>query len=490
MVGLSGLGRRSDEPFPQGVQVDVAPQVQRPTPTVLFGGAPTRLLRLSRRGAELVSAFEAGPVGDAASARLARRLTDDGIAIPRPSPRGAPVDVTVVVPVRDRPLELADCLASLGSRHRVVVVDDGSSDPDAVEAVCRLHGADVVRRAVPGGPAAARNTGLRAVTSELVAFCDSDCLPGRGWIDSLAGHFVDPLVVGVAPRIVAAAAGHGTSPLDLGARPAPVRPGSAVPFVPAAAVVFRRAALGDGFDEGFRYGEDVDLVWRLVEAGWRIRYEPGVEVRHQDPTAVVARLRRRYLYGTSAGPLERAHRGAIDHLVVGVGPACTVGSALLGFPRVAALAWAVTAARLGWRLRPLGVTSRFALRQSVVQVLHCWLGLGRWCTTFGAPLIVVAALGSRARPARRTLRVLTLLVGSALLARRAGRDGGARRMLVDDFLGELAYGAGVLTGCARARVLAPLVPRIGRPRAGRRRPPRRATPRPPALRRRACATAD
>ena len=487
MVGPSRLGRRPDEPFPHGVWVELAPGVQRPTPTVLFGGTPPRLLRLSRRGAEWVAALETRPDGDAAPARLARRLTDDGIAVPHPSPRGAPVDVTVVVPVRDRPLELADCLASLGSRHRVVVVDDGSSDPDAVAAICRLHGADVVRRAVPGGPAAARNTGLRTVTSELVAFCDSDCLPGRGWIDSLAGHFVDPLVVAVAPRIVAAVAGHGSSLLDQGARPAPVRPGSSVPFVPAAAVVFRRGALGDGYDEGFRYGEDVDLVWRLVEAGWRIRYEPGVEVRHQDPTAAWARLRRRFLYGTSAGPLERAHRGAIDHLAVGVGPACAVGSVLLGSPRLAVLAWAVTAARLDWRLRPLGVGRRFSLRLSVAQVLHCWLGLGRWCTTFGLPLLVVAALGSRGGPARRTLRVLSLAVGSALVARRAGPDGGARRLLVDDVLGELAYGAGVLTGCTRARVLAPLVPRIGRPRPGRS--PRRATPRAQALRRRVCAMA-
>jgi mycofactocin system glycosyltransferase len=466
VLGLSQLGRRSDEPFPQGERIDIAPQVQRPRSTVLFGGTPPRMLRLSRRGAELVSAFGTGPVAGAAAARLARRLTDEGIAIPRPSLSGAPVDVTVVVPVRDRPRELADCLASLGSRHRVVVVDDGSSDPEAVEAVCRAHGAGVVRRAVPGGPAAARNTGLRTVTSELVAFCDSDCLPGPGWIDGLAGHFVDPLVVGVAPRIVAAVAGHGSSPLDLGARPAPVRPGGAVPFVPAAAVVFRRAALGDGYHDGFRYGEDVDLVWRLVEAGWRIRYEPGVEVRHRDPTAVVGRLRRRFLYGTSAGPLERAHRGTIDHLVVGAGPACTVGTFLLGSPGLAALAWAVTSARLVWQLRPLGLGSRFALRLSAGQVLHCWLGLGRWCTTFGAPLIAVAALGRRARPARRALRILTLLIGSALLARRVGPDGGARRVLVDDCLGEVAYGAGVLTGCARARVLAPLVPKIGRPRAG------------------------
>jgi mycofactocin glycosyltransferase len=460
VLGPTRFGHPPDEPYPQGVWVDISPEVRRPASTVLFGGTPPRIVRLSRRGAELVSGFGSGPVADAASARLARRLTDDGIAIPRPGPPSAPVDVTVVIPVRDRPMELADCLASLGSRHRVVVVDDGSADPDAVAAICRLHGADVVRRPLPGGPAAARNTGLRTVASELVAFCDSDCLPGPRWIDALAGHFADPLVVGVAPRIVAASPGGGPSLVDQGTRPAPVHPGSAVPYVPAAAVVFRRAALGDGYDEGLRYGEDVDLVWRLVEAGWRIRYVPDVEVRHRDPTAVVARLRRRFLYGTSVGPLERAHPGAIDHLVVGLGPGCTVAGLLAGFPGLAAVAWATSAVRLDRRLRSLGLGSSFALRLSVAQVFHAWVGLGRWCTTFGVPLIAGSALGWRTGPARRALRVFALLTGSAMLAVRFGSDGSSRRVVVDDGLGELAYGAGVVLGCARAGVLGPLLPRI------------------------------
>lgn len=450
-----------DEPFPLGVDVELAPDVRRPAPAVLFGGMPPRMMRLSTRGADLVSALGTRPVSDGASARLARRLTDAGLAIPRPRVVPVGLDVTVVIPVRDRARELADCLASLGRRHRVVVVDDGSQDSDAVARVCRDHGAGLVRREVSGGPAAARNAGLRTATTELVAFIDSDCLPGPRAIESLAVHFADPLTAGVAPRIVSAASGRGSSLLDLGTRPAPVHPRSAVSYVPAAAVVFRRAALGSGYDERLRYGEDVDLVWRLVEAGWRIRYEPSVEVEHRDPTAVLGRMRRRFSYGTSVGPLERAHPGAIGHLAIGLGPACTIGGLLLGAPGLAAGAWAVSATRLYWRLRPLGIGAGFALWLSLVQVLNAWLGLGRWCTTFGVPLAVGAALGGRRSGARRARWVGVLLVGSALVASRLGPDGASRRVLVDGLLGELAYGLGVVTGCARSRAIAPLLPRIG-----------------------------
>jgi mycofactocin glycosyltransferase len=461
----TSFGRRRDEPFPSGIRVRLSPQVRWMHPTLLFGGMPARMLRLSARGAALLRALDREPVGVGASGRLARKLTDANLAVPHPPALSGGVDVTVVVPVRDRAIELEGCLAALGSGQRVVVVDDGSADAEAVASACRRHGAHLVRRRAPGGPAAARNAGLRTVTSDLVAFVDSDCIVAPGWLESLAAHFVDPLVAGVAPRIVGGPGLRGSALVDMGSRAASVHPRSGVTHLPAAAVVFRRAPLGDGFDERFRYGEDVDLVWRLVEAGWRVRYVPDVEVTHLDPIAIGGRLRRRFAYGTSVGALERAHPGSIDHLDVGVGPACAVGGLLAGSPGLAALAWAATAARLHLRLRPLSLGPGVALRLSVGQVFHAWVGLGRWCTIFGLPLFGGSLLLPRG-PARRARRSAAVLIVSSSLARRLGTDGGTRRVVVDDVLGDLAYGLGVVTGCVRAGVLRPLLPRVG----GRRWP--------------------
>lgn len=460
VLGPSAFGCEPGQPFPSGLWVDIDPEVRRPTPTALFGGTPSRLLVLSRRAAELVSAYGTGPVVAGESARLARRLTDVGMATPRAGRAATPVDVTVVVPVRDRPVGLSACLGALGDRHRVIVVDDGSIDPEAVVAVCRAHGAEVVRRKVPGGPAAARNTGLRLVTSELVAFVDSDCLPGADWIEALAGHLADPLVVAVAPRIVAAPPRRGVSLLDLGSRPALVRPHSRVSYVPAAAVVFRRAALGEGFDENLRFGEDVDLIWRLVEAGWRIRYAPEVQVGHQDPVGTLSRLRRQYAYGSSVGALERRHPGAVVHLTIGVGPACAIGGVLLGRPGLGAFAWSTSAVWLYRRLRPLGVGVPFALQLSVLQLLHAVIGLGRWCTTFGGPLVIGSMVASRAPAGRRVLRALALLSAPALLSDLLGPNGRNPRTIAESWLRAMAYGVGATTGCIRAGLIAPVLPRI------------------------------
>src|SRR5262249_61183376 len=90
--------------------------------------------------------------------------------------------------------------------------------------------------------------------------------------------------------------------LDQGGQPARVAPLTRVSYVPTAALLARRRALGGGFDERLRYGEDVDLVWRLTGAGWRVRYEPAVEVHHAATGSLAGVLHRRVRGGPPAAP--------------------------------------------------------------------------------------------------------------------------------------------------------------------------------------------
>src|SRR5262249_47377148 len=139
--------------------------------------------------------------GSESAQRLVRRLLDGGMAHPRPgrSPFER-TDVTVVIPVRDRPDDLAGTLAAIGDVGGVVVVDDGSEDSD-VARVIHEYGATYLRHDHARGPAAARNTGWRAARTALIAFVDADCEPQPGWLDGILPHFGDPCVAAVAPRI-------------------------------------------------------------------------------------------------------------------------------------------------------------------------------------------------------------------------------------------------------------------------------------------------
>ncbi|MGH3124468.1 MAG: mycofactocin biosynthesis glycosyltransferase MftF, partial [Streptosporangiaceae bacterium] len=318
--------------------------------TVITGGYPIRVLRLSPAGARHVAGWWDGtPVpGNAKARALARRLLDTGIAHPMLERDRARPDVTVVIPVRDRHAELARCLAGLAGAPRVIVVDDGSADPAAIQSAAAAAGASVVRRPVNGGPAAARNTGLAAAQTPLVAFLDSDCVPVAGpanWLDALLPHFADPAVGAVAPRIVPHEAGRtwlaryegASSTLDMGWRPSIVRPGSRVPYVPGAALVVRKQAAGTGFAEDMQVGEDVDFVWRLAASGWRVRYEPAATMGHQHRVRLREWLSRRKDYGTSAATLELRHPGAVRPLYVSAWTAAAWLAAAFGHPEAGAV---------------------------------------------------------------------------------------------------------------------------------------------------------
>src|SRR6202012_2721164 len=92
-------------------------------------------------------------------------------------------------------------------------------------------------------------------------------------------------------------------------REAPVLPHSTVSYVPSAAIICRRSAIHDvgGFDETLQSGEDVDLCWRLIEAGARLRYEPIAQVAHDHRTQLRDWLARKAFYGGSAAPLSVRH---------------------------------------------------------------------------------------------------------------------------------------------------------------------------------------
>jgi mycofactocin glycosyltransferase len=509
---------------------------------VLVGGSPVRVLRLTPAGARQVRGWFSGtPLpGQEASRVLARRLLDAGLAHPdvtaEPSSRTAPADsdalnvplgrrtVTVVIPVRDRHAELARCLAGLradpladcgpGSAHGargscpVVVVDDASADPDAIAAIAAAHGARVIRRPVNGGPGAARNTGLAAASTELVAFLDSDCVPEPGWLDRLLPHFADPAVGAVAPRIVPHEAGTSwlaryegaSSTLDMGARPSIVRPGARVSYVPGAALVVRRSAAGSGFADGMFVGEDVDFIWRLAAAGWRVRYEPSAIMGHDHRVRFRAWFSRRADYGTSAAALEQRHPGAVRPLYASWWTVGAWAAALSGRPVTAATLTAAATALLARRLstvtgerwpipvlasptptraagsatptraaasatptraaRPArrGEAWRLAARLAGGGTLAAGRPIGSALSRTWWPLAIPAAIAfpKLRRPVAALILIPPLLDWAD---RRPPLD--PARYVAARLLDDAAYSLGVWHGCLNRRTIQPLLPVIG-----------------------------
>lgn len=439
--------------------------------TALLGGTPTRLVRLTARARPLLDGRRIR-VDSPAAAVLADRLLELGLVEPDIDTLTPPADaaVTYVIPIRDRPQQLERLLTSIGPGADVVVVDDASRAPEALAAVAAAHGARVVALTVNVGPAGARNAGLAAVTTPFVVFVDSDIVLEPQTVPTLLRHFADPKVAVAAPRI----AGLGDrltwlgrfedtrSSLDLGPHPAAVRPRSPLAWVTTACVVARRVALEAGFDGSLRIGEDVDLGWRLVDAGWRVRYEPTAVAHHEHRERPVDWFLRKAVYGSGAQGLAERHPDYIAPAVLAPWSAAFVVLLLVQrrWSWAAAGGVAVVAGvRIGRKLRPLdhpyaagirlaGAGAVSATAQGMALLLRHW-----W------PAALVACLVSKR--ARRAVLV-SALVDVALEYRRNPAHLDPLRFGVARRLDDLAYGSGVWWGALRAHSFAALKPAIVR----------------------------
>jgi mycofactocin system glycosyltransferase len=387
---------------------------------VVLAGSPLIVFRTTEAGGRVLDAIERDePVAPSA---LVDRLLDSGSIhpVPEPSATLSIDDVTVVTP------QLGGA-ASIDGR---IVVDDGS-EPPVRGAQLRLH--------VNRGPAAARNAARPLVHTEFVAFVDADVdllldIGIGSWLDALLPHFDDPRVGLVAPRVT----GEVGSPLDLGNQPARIRSGTRVSYVPAAAIVVRTAAFDavGGFDEQLRFGEDVDLVWRLDQAGWRCRYEPASAVWHTPRPTLPDRVRQHAGYGSSAAPLALRHPGQLSP-VHSNGWTAAVWAALIGGHPLLACGVAVgTALRLAPKLP--GVPAARSFRLAITGHLRAGQQFAAAIRRVWWPIVVVGSLCSR----RCRWAALASFAGSPSTA-----------------VTDVAYGWGVWAGMVRHRTIAPLLPR-------------------------------
>jgi len=258
--------------------------------------------------------------------RAALYLLDRGIADPLPGKAGAatrPDDVEIVIPAYGDAGPLERCLASLqGQGVPITVVDDASPKSHArvIKRVARKYGARLIVRKENGGPGEARNDGFAATTAPFVAFLDSDTIAAPDYIARMRPLFDDPVVGAVGPRVRPDVQGSSAielyeetrSELDMGPDPSRVVFGVPVGWLPSASVIVRRAAVTNPpFEPGMRIGEDVDLFWRMHEAGWTVRYVTDVINLHQVRTSFREFSGRRAMYGSSAADLERRHPGRL-----------------------------------------------------------------------------------------------------------------------------------------------------------------------------------
>jgi len=209
--------------------------------------------------------------------------------------------VAAVVVSHGHPREVAESLPALRPQvdELVVIANIPGSVPDGVDAVHNER---------PLGFGANVNLGAGLTTSELILSANPDAAPEPGAVAALREFMERHPRCGVAgPRMVFPDGSRQPSrrrfPTVTGTivRRTPLRlvvpqkrhfhldedtPDEPIQaeWMLAAFLLMRRTMLEElgGFDEGFRlYGEDIDLQYRAMLAGWERWYVPAAIVRHE-----------------------------------------------------------------------------------------------------------------------------------------------------------------------------------------------------------------
>jgi O-antigen biosynthesis protein len=222
--------------------------------------------------------------------------------------------VSVIVCSYNGGATLEQCLCSLRTLDypdfEVIVVDDGSTD-DTQGILARFPTVRSIHQANQG-LSVARNVGLKAATGSIIAYTDADCFADPNWLTHLVHplQHTDAAAVGgpnLAPEdgrlagCVAAAPGQPTHVLESD---------QVAEHIPGCNMAFRREALlaVNGFDPIYRKaGDDVDLCWRLQQAGYWITFAPGAFVWHHRRQTPRAYLRQQAGYGEAEALLRFKH---------------------------------------------------------------------------------------------------------------------------------------------------------------------------------------
>jgi glycosyltransferase involved in cell wall biosynthesis len=227
--------------------------------------------------------------------------------------------VSVVICCRDRAELLAAALPqvldALRPQDELVVVDSASRDGSVAQAADRV-GVRALRCPKPG-LSRARNLGWQSTDRPLVLFTDDDCRPQPGWVQAAVAAFADPAVGLLWGRVDGDGAQGVQLSVTTDSDPETYDgSGDLSATGHGASLAVRRAALErvGGFDPvlgaggELGSGEDKDLLWRVVRAGWVARSAPGMAVTHVTWRGDADALRTLYRYGVGAGAVAVKRR--------------------------------------------------------------------------------------------------------------------------------------------------------------------------------------
>jgi glycosyltransferase involved in cell wall biosynthesis len=224
--------------------------------------------------------------------------------------------VSVVVPVYNGEASVEETVRSLlaltypRDRMELIVVDNASTDGTA-RILSQFADRIRVLTEPKRGRSYTRNRGIAAATHELVAFTDADCIADSEWLRHLVTPLADPRtgISGgkiVTKRPCTPIEEFGESLWEQNHAINVYKP----PYAISANWLSPKRVLVEagGFDAAFERGEDVDLAYRILQAGYSIAYSDNAVIQHRNPQNIEGLFKLGFLHGFYSVKVLKRHR--------------------------------------------------------------------------------------------------------------------------------------------------------------------------------------
>lgn len=278
-----------------------------------------------------------------------------------------------------------------------------------------------------------RNVGVRAAQGDVIAFCDVGGDPCPGWLETL----VRPILSGAAAATCGPIVGTSKMMPTLNA----LDDGEQAQIVVTANFALSRSAFErvGGFDEAYSYGEDVDIGWRLEDAGLGVVGVAGAKITMQWGD-FHRQLRRAFVYGHGSARFTLRHPRRIGQQVVIWPDAVAYPLWILGLPFAAAasfkrwwvlptwislLAWTEIRGRKQPTGHPLG-----ALRIKMYRAAGQMFGYKDELLDDLVPIAIAVASSSSNQGSREELLTRRAMLATAGVPTRAVAVSGATPTIV------------------------------------------------------------
>jgi glycosyltransferase involved in cell wall biosynthesis len=274
---------------------------------------------------------------------------------------------SLILATLGRSIELDRFLESLARqtfRDFELIVVDQNPDDRLVPLLSPYSARFAIRhlRSKPG-ISFARNVALRGKLGDVVGFPDDDCWHEPDFLERVDLYLAEnPSIAGLSGRITSA---EGNERGRWAKHPGPVTMLGLFNRIASITFFLRRSVvervgyfdetLGLGAKTSWQGAEDYDYILRALKAGFRIHYDPGLIVHHDDlPAPDEAGVRRTYRMCMGTGRFLAKHRYPIWYIGYWFGGSLGLAALALlrGNPARAKYHWVSTLGKYqGWAAR-------------------------------------------------------------------------------------------------------------------------------------------